>query len=133
MNTPDCTHTASNLLAGKGEAAPWPMLGAELASPNLKRAPDVEIVADETRSSVSDDKSCDGTHDASAAQPTQKGEHDEHRAQPRPGAKRHSKCCTLRLTPNEYQRLAILGVKRDMTRQQLLRQAIDHYLAARPD
>ncbi len=38
--------------------------------------------------------------------------------------------CTLRLTPCEYERLGIIAVKRNTSRQQILRLAIEEYLAA---
>jgi hypothetical protein len=38
--------------------------------------------------------------------------------------------CTLRLTPCEYERLGIIAVKRDTSRQQILRLAVEEYLAA---
>jgi len=38
--------------------------------------------------------------------------------------------CSLRLTPCEYERLGIIAVKRNLSRQQVLRQALDEYLAA---
>lgn len=43
---------------------------------------------------------------------------------------RYVKRCSLRLSPCEYQRLGILAVKRNLTRQQVLRYAIEEYLAA---
>jgi hypothetical protein len=38
--------------------------------------------------------------------------------------------CSLRLTNCEYQRVGIVAVKRNTTRQRILRQAIEKYLAA---
>lgn len=38
--------------------------------------------------------------------------------------------CALRLTPCEYERLGIIAVKRNTSRQQILRRAIEEYLAA---
>lgn len=38
--------------------------------------------------------------------------------------------CAIRLTPCEYQRLGILAVKKDVSRQEVLRQAVEAYLAA---
>jgi hypothetical protein len=37
--------------------------------------------------------------------------------------------CTIRLTHAEYERLGIVAVKREITRQQALRQAVERYLA----
>src|SRR5512138_2617630 len=38
--------------------------------------------------------------------------------------------CTMRLTPCEYERLGIVAVKRNTSRQQILRLAVEEYLAA---
>lgn len=38
--------------------------------------------------------------------------------------------CTIRLSECEYQRLGIVAVKKDVTRQQILRLAVEEYLAA---
>ena len=38
--------------------------------------------------------------------------------------------CTIRLSHAEYERLGIVAVKREITRQQALRQAVERYLAA---
>ncbi len=38
--------------------------------------------------------------------------------------------CTLKLSPCEYERLGIIAVKRNTSRQQILRLAVEEYLAA---
>ena len=47
-----------------------------------------------------------------------------------PVAQDGTKRCSFRLTPCEYERLGIIAVKRNLSRQQVLRQALDEYLAA---
>ena len=39
--------------------------------------------------------------------------------------------CTLRMSAHDYERLGILAVKADLTRQQLLKQALEEFLASR--
>lgn len=41
----------------------------------------------------------------------------------------HSKRCAIKLSHAEYERLGIIAVKKEISRQQVLRQAIEHYLA----
>jgi hypothetical protein len=147
----------SNLLVRKGEARPWQMPGSEVTDLrtviepvpphppreravsederlaeadywNWKRVRDAEAAAADHASEPSNGQTnmqTNGHANAYAAAPSHgyghaEHEHDEH----------HSKRVMLRLSPAEYERLGIIGVKREMTRQQLLRQAIDHYLAA---
>ena len=47
-----------------------------------------------------------------------------------PVAQDGTKRCSFRLTPCEYERLGIIAVKRNTSRQQVLRQALEDYLAA---
>ena len=39
--------------------------------------------------------------------------------------------CAVRMSAHDYERLGILAVKADLTRQQLLKQALEEFLAAR--
>ena len=47
-----------------------------------------------------------------------------------PAAQDGTKRCSFRLTSCEYERLGIIAVKRNLSRQQVLRQALEEYLAA---
>jgi len=48
-----------------------------------------------------------------------------------PRASEKDKSCSIRLSAHDYERLGILAVKKDTTRQQLLKQALTEFLAAR--
>lgn len=93
----------SELVVRKGEARPWPQRDCPTRSLQVTAASDTEdpLEADEFV-----------PHPQAAA--VQDG----------------TKRCTLRLTPCEYERLGIIAVKRDVTRQQILREAVETYLAA---
>ncbi|MGD0191434.1 MAG: hypothetical protein ABSD74_11895 [Rhizomicrobium sp.] len=136
MSRPRYAPITSNLLVRKGEAVPWQMHGAEIAN----TAPPVERRAGATESRhffddaplsgagdfdswkrpqaaalpLCEDTVAEDLHDADAAPHHESGE--------------RTKRCTFRLTPAEHERLGIVGVKRNLTRQQLLRAAIEHYL-----
>jgi hypothetical protein len=146
----------SGLLVRKGEARPWQMPGSEMANLrstapthhyaatadddsfheeerrqahlaeeertaavdylNWKRAQDVLLAAERRANNPAE-------ADAAQADPALDlhFRHDH-------AHEEYSKRCTLRLSPAEYERLGIIGVKREMTRQQILRHAIDTYL-----
>ena len=52
-------------------------------------------------------------------------------APPPPPTEAKDKSCALRMTQHDYERLGILAVKSGVTRQQLLKQALADFLAAR--
>jgi hypothetical protein len=70
------------------------------------------------------------------AAPPANTDHHEHEEHDRdfepagPAAGPNVRRCSLRLTNCEYQRLGIIAVKRNTTRQRILRQAIEDYLSA---
>jgi hypothetical protein len=52
-------------------------------------------------------------------------------APPPPPSEGKDKSCALKMTAHDYERLGILAVKEGVTRQQLLKQALAEFLAAR--
>jgi hypothetical protein len=52
-------------------------------------------------------------------------------APPPPPTDARDKSCALRMSAHDYERLGILAVKADVTRQHLLKQALAEFLAAR--
>jgi hypothetical protein len=138
MNRPRYAPITSGLLVRKGEAKPWKMPGHE----EFAHVPDnmVPVKAEhefteEELQSATDYQNWKRGRDAEVAaspSPERRSAPVRREHQPLPlhnDGDDHSKRLTLRLTPSEYERLGIIGVKRDMTRQQLLRHAIDCYLA----
>jgi len=138
MNRPRYAPITSSLLVRKGEAKPWQMPGSEAAQfghvpENIVPVKSEHHFTEEERQSEQEYQDWKRARDAEMTNlerirsaPVRR----EH--QPLPlhnDGDDHSKRLTLRLTPSEYERLGIIGVKRDMTRQQLLRHAIDCYLA----
>jgi hypothetical protein len=52
-------------------------------------------------------------------------------APPPPPPEIKERSCAFRMSAHDYERLGILAVKADVTRQQLLKQALEEFLAAR--
>jgi hypothetical protein len=52
-------------------------------------------------------------------------------APPPPPPEIKERNCAVRMSAHDYERLGILAVKADVTRQQLLKQALEEFLAAR--
>ena len=50
---------------------------------------------------------------------------------PPPPAEIKERNCAIRMSAHDYERLGILAVKADLTRQQLLKQALEEFLASR--
>src|SRR5271156_2470432 len=143
MNRPRYAPITSHLLVRKGEAKPWQVPGAEGAEfahlpENIVPVKAEHSFTEEELQSAADYQNWKRTREADAPghdrrhAPLRREHHPAPPAQPslQHETDEHSKRLTLRLTPAEYERLGIIGVKRDMTRQQLLRHAIDCYLAA---
>lgn len=156
MNRSRFASVTSGLLVRKGEAKPWQMPGAEMA--NLRStapthhfastADDESFLEEERRQAHLAEEERTAAQDyhrwkraqdeALAAQ--RRAEHLADPDAPQQDSatvlqfhhdhahEEYSKRCTLRLSPAEYERLGIIGVKREMTRQQILRHAIDNYL-----
>jgi hypothetical protein len=129
----------SGLLVRKGEARPWQMPGTEGATEFTPLPENIVPVKSEHRFTEEEIQSAADYQEWKRARDAEMAMHDRKSApvrrehQPLPlhsDGDEHSKRLALRLTPAEYERLGIIGVKRDMTRQQLLRHAIDCYLAA---
>lgn len=141
MNRPRYAPITSHLLVRKGEAKPWQVPGAEGAEfahvpENIVPAKTEHLFTDEELQSAADYQSWKRTREADAPghdrrhAPVRREHHSASVQSPmQHDTDEHSKRLTLRLTPAEYERLGIIGVKRDMTRQQILRHAIDCYLA----
>ena len=96
----------ADLLARKGDARPWQPAVPTLVAAAPRPAANTDVRRPEP------------------------GEHDHDFEPSGPAAGSNVRRCSLRLTNCEYQRLGIIAVKRDSTRQQILRQAIEEYLAA---
>jgi hypothetical protein len=143
MNRPRYAPITSHLLVRKGEAKPWHVPGTEATDfahmpENIVPVKAEHSFTEEELQSAADYQNWKRLREAETrphdlrhapprrehhpAPPTQPSMHHD--------TDEHSKRLTLRLTPAEYERIGIIGVKRDMTRQQLLRHAIDCYLAA---
>lgn len=103
MNSAKFAAITSDLVVRKGEARPWPQRDCPTRSPQV-------AVSQDTEDPLEADEFVPPPHVAAVQD----------------GAKR----CTLRLSPCEYERLGIIAVKRDVTRQQILREAVETYLAA---
>jgi hypothetical protein len=106
----------SSLLARKGEAAPWPSAAPAWAPAFVAEAP--PVVAPDFRFAAPE-RPVIAPEPRLAVQPV--------KAPPLPpdAVKR----CTVRLTQREYERLGILAVKKNLTRQQLLQAALAETLA----
>jgi hypothetical protein len=101
VNNAKFASITSELVVRKGEARPWPQRDAPVRSPQMIATSDEE-----------DPLEADDPHPQAAA------------------AQDGTRRCTLRLTPCEYERLGIVAVKRNTSRQQILRLAIEEYLTA---
>jgi hypothetical protein len=106
----------SDLLVRKGEAKPWSMpSAADFAPRDLSQA-------QARRARL---RQWDGEPEPVVSAP---GTAPTHGGEGVPDER--SKRCALRLSPDEYERLGIIAVKKDISRQQVFHQAIEHYLAA---
>jgi len=140
MNRPRYAPITSSLLVRKGEAKPWQVPGHDefaTVPENIVPVKSEHHFTDEELQSATDyqhwkraREAEQRPHDLRHTPPPPRREHHPAPAPALHDTDEHSKRLTLRLTPAEYERLGIIGVKRDMTRQQLLRHAIDCYLAA---
>jgi hypothetical protein len=108
-------HITADLLARKGEARPWPALTAEEMPEHRPWRPL-----------------------AAPPPPPPSEEMPEHRPwrsvaapPPPPPPEIKERNCAIRMSAHDYERLGILAVKADVTRQQLLKQALEEFLASR--
>ena len=99
----------SSLLARKGEALPWSNSGGNSGGNNPASMAEPEKLTLPWRQHVPD---------VSAAPPP-----------PPPPVK--EKSCSVRMSAHDFERLGILAVKKDTTRQQLLKEALAEFLAAK--
>jgi hypothetical protein len=104
VNSAKYASITPDLVVRKGEARPWPQ-----QSEHAVRAPRLAAPAEDEDPLETDDIA-----------------HDPHAPTAQDGTKR----CSFRLTPCEYERLGIIAVKRNTSRQQILRQAVEEYLSA---
>ena len=112
----------SSLLARKGEAAPWPNAAPAAWTPAIiTDAP--PFVAPEPRFAAPEPRPA--PHMVPHATPTPVPQ----AAKAPPPQPDTVKRCTVRLTQREYERLGILAVKKNLTRQQLLQAALAEALA----
>lgn len=103
MNNTKFASITPDLVVRKGDARPWPQHEAAARSARM-------VAAGEDEDPLETDDIVPDPHAPVA--------HD--------GIRR----CSLRMTPCEYERLGIVAVKRNTSRQQILRQAVEEYLAA---
>jgi hypothetical protein len=145
MNRPRYAPITSHLLVRKGEAKPWQVPSTEAADfahvpENIVPVKAEHSFTEEELQSAADYQNWKRLREAEPPAhdrrhtPTRREHHPAPVQSPAQSpiqhdGDEHSKRLTLRLTPAEYERIGIIGVKRDMTRQQLLRHAIDCYLA----
>jgi len=118
MSRPHYATITSNLLVRKGSAQPW-----EISAPadfGAASAAGPRLIAKDHRE--------DARLDTEFARWMQEEDAPAQRQANQPIDHPHR--CTIRLSRAEYERLGIIAVKRDMTRQQALRQAVDRYLDA---
>ena len=107
MSRPKFAPITSSLLARKGDARPWqppPADFARILAPPPEDPPHADLTLLSAANHLPED---DGAT-----------------------AHEHTKRCALKLTPAEYERLGIIGVKKGMSRHQVLRQAFEKYLAS---
>src|SRR5271165_6916284 len=129
MSRPRYTPITSDLLVRKGEARPLDIFGTR--SFEFTRAteafnePQRLEQEDEERIQVEFEKWMreQEARPANAHSNTHGPAHHAH-------ADEATRRCTIRLSHVEYERLGIVAVKREITRQQALRQAVERYLAA---
>jgi hypothetical protein len=100
VNSAKFASITPDLVVRKGDARPWPQTSPAVHAPRM-------IVTGEDVDPLE-------TDEIAAA----------------PAAQDGIRRCSFRLTPCEYERLGIIAVKRNTSRQQILRQAIEEYLAA---
>lgn len=100
----------ANLLARKGEARPWAALNDDLAA-----APPPPAVQPSFAAPLPPPTP---VRPAVAAPPPPPIEHKD-------------KSCAIRMSAHDFERLGILAVKQGVPRQQILKQALSDFLAAR--
>ncbi len=114
MNTAKFASITSDLVVRKGEARPWPQRDSpqrDLPPRELPpRAPLPMAARDDE-----DPLEADYSPPEPRTTPTQDN---------------NTRRCALKLSPCEYERLGIIAVKRNTSRQQILRMAVEEYLAA---
>ena len=128
MSRPRYAPVTSRLLVRKGEARPWemPETGAfnfeppteALARPpeNTLEREDEERIAAEYEKWMREREIPPSRVNGHA--PALRALGDE-----------HPRRCTVRLSNEEYERIGIIAVKREITRHEALHQAVQHYLA----
>lgn len=120
------TPVTADLLVRKGQARPWAMPGADgfdfsqpaeiSATPALEPEDEARIAAEYAKWMRERDIPPSRTN-GHAQRTHVQGDGDIRRY-------------TIRLTQSEFERIGIIAVKREMTRQQVLRDAVERYLAA---
>ncbi len=132
MSSPRYAPITSSLLVRKGEARPWHIPGSEFAAAP-PRIVEMQHEVQHEQHEVQHEKPA----------PVAPRPAPESMAEPQPRApvaalapcnshvdgEEHDKRCTLRLSHAEYERIGIIAVKKEISRQHVLRQAIEHYLA----
>jgi hypothetical protein len=116
MSSGKFASVTASLLARKGEGQPWTQ-GAAMGAGEPVRMP--LAWRQEGRSEGRNAPAAPAFAEASVGKP------------PPPPAK--DKTCSVRMSPHDFQRLGILAVKTGASRQQLLKDALAQFLAAKAD
>jgi hypothetical protein len=127
MSRPRFTPITSDLLVRKGEARPLDIFGTHWFE--FTRAAEAQGASSQTALEHEDEERIRVEFEKwmreQEMKPALAHPHHTHAHHGSEAARR----CTIRLSPVEYERLGIVAVKREITRQQALRQAVERYLA----
>lgn len=116
MSRPRYAAITSNLLVRKGSARPWDISTPGMYFTPPDASPSRDLV-DEERIEAELAKWMQEQDTPHPVHHVAQGDEQPHR-------------CSIKLSHAEYERLGIIAVKREITRQQALRQAVERYLSA---
>lgn len=122
MSRPRYAPITASLLVRKGEAKPWTMPGMLDFPPAERREDQAQAAASPPVAAWEPPPPLEWEPPVPQIRPATAGGGG-------PGEPRERRC-TVKLSALEYERLGIVAVKREITRQQALHQAIERYLAA---
>lgn len=141
MSSPKFASITSSLLARKGEAQPWSHTGVHPGvHPSLQPAVRAGLHTGAPTTSLNAGvhsgarAAVRGSDNATMSDPPEKFDlpwrpYEPDAAVEPPAAKERT--CSIRISAHDYERLGILAVKCDSTRQQLLKDALAQFLDAR--
>ncbi len=117
MSRPRYAAITSSLLVRKGSARPWDFSAPDLLDFAPAEASQPRDHLDDARMEAEFAKWMEEQDAPHSVHTVAHGDEPSHR-------------CSIKLSHAEYERLGIIAVKREITRQQALRQAVERYLAA---